>query len=282
MVITTMSAAEVARERVTAGAIVPRWRDITLARRMLTQSVSAMLSRIRWTRSVWYTLAGAVLSIGAPTGLLVLREVYAPRPVTAELMSDRLTYLYVLLASALVLAFVGFLLGRQADRLASLSQTDALTGLPNRRALNEHIREELRRAARYRTPVSLLLIDVDGLKQVNDAHGHAAGDRVIRTIARAITHTLRESDFGARWGGDEFGIVAPNTTSAAARASAERLVNRVRSVRDGHGFLSTVSVGIATFDPNRSDHADVESLVGAADRALYQAKADGRNRVEAA
>jgi diguanylate cyclase (GGDEF)-like protein len=202
--------------------------------------------------------------------------------VTAELISDRLTYLYVLLASTLVLAFVGFLLGRQADRLASLSQTDALTGLPNRRALSEHIREELHRAARYRTPVSLLLIDIDGLKQVNDAHGHAAGDRVIRTVARAITHTLRGSDFGARWGGDEFGIVAPNTTSAAARASAERLVKRVRSVRDDRGFSPTVSVGIATFDPNRSDHADVESLARAADRALYQAKADGRNRVEAA
>ena len=212
----------------------------------------------------------------------MLREVYARRPVTAELMSDRLTYLYVLLASAMVLAFVGFLMGRQADRLAALSQTDPLTGLPNRRALSQHLREELHRATRYRTPVSLLLIDVDGLKQVNDAHGHAAGDRVIRTVALAITHMLRESDFGARWGGDEFGIVAPNTTSEAARTSAQRLVDRVSSQRDEHGHCPTVSVGIATFDPNRSEHADVESLAGAADRALYQAKADGRNRVEAA
>jgi two-component system cell cycle response regulator len=212
----------------------------------------------------------------------VLREVYAPRPVTAELISDRLTYLYVLLASALALAFVGFLLGRQADRLAALSQTDALTGLPNRRALSEHIREELQRARRYGTAMSLLLVDVDGLKQVNDTHGHAAGDRVIRAVALAIAQTLRESDFGARWGGDEFGIVAPNTTSGAARAFAERLVNHVRSQPDEHGRSPTVSVGIATFNPNRSEHADVESLARAADRALYQAKADGRNRVEAA
>jgi two-component system cell cycle response regulator len=241
-----------------------------------------MIWRPRLTRSVWYSLAGAVLSIGAPTGLLVLREVYAPRPVTAELISDRLTYLYVLVASALVLAFVGFVLGRQADRLAALSQTDALTGLPNRRALSEHIREELQRARRYRTPMSLLLIDVDGLKQVNDTDGHAAGDRVIGTVALAIRHTLRESDFGARWGGDEFGIVAPNTTSEAARVSAERLVNQVRSERDEHGRSPTVSVGIATFDPNRSKHADVESLARAADAALYAAKANGRNRVEAA
>jgi diguanylate cyclase (GGDEF)-like protein len=105
---------------------------------------------------------------------------------------------------------------------------------------------------------------------------------MIRTVARAITDTLRESDFGARWGGDEFGIVAPNTTSGAARASAERLVNRVRSQRDKDGCSPTVSVGIATFDPNRSDRADIESLARAADQALYQAKAAGRNRVEAA
>lgn len=212
----------------------------------------------------------------------MLREVYAPRPVTAELLSDRLTYLYVLLSTALVLAFVGFVLGQQADRLAALSQTDALTGLPNRRALSEHIREELNRARRYRTPMSLLLIDVDGLKQVNDARGHAAGDRVIRTVADAITHTLRESDFGARWGGDEFGIVASNTTSEAARASAQRLLDRVRTQLDEHGRFPTVSVGIATYDPSYSDHADVESLAHAADQALYQAKANGRNRVEAA
>jgi two-component system, cell cycle response regulator len=234
------------------------------------------------SRSLWYALAGAVLSIGAPTGLLVLREVYAPRSVTTELTSDRLTYLYVLLATALVLAVVGFVLGRQADRLASLSQTDALTGLPNRRALSEHIRAELQRAERYRTPVSLLLIDVDGLKQVNDAHGHAAGDRVIRTVALAIRDTLRESDFGARWGGDEFAIVASNTTLEAARAAAERLIDRVAAQRDDYGRFPTVSIGIAAFDPSRLERVDVESLARAADRALYHAKANGRNRVEAA
>ena len=212
----------------------------------------------------------------------MLREVYAPRPVTAELISDRLTYLYVLIASALVLAVVGFLLGRQADRLASLSQTDALTGLPNRRALTERLREELHRSARYGTPVSLLLIDVDHLKQVNDAEGHAAGDRLLRVVARSVTHTLRESDFGARWGGDEFGIVAPNTGPEAARASAERLVVGIREQRDEHGRFPTVSVGVATYDPNRHKPAGVESLADAADRALYEAKAKGRNRVEAA
>jgi hypothetical protein len=100
-----------------------------------------MMARIRVNRSAWYALAGAILSVGAPTGLLMLRELNAPRPVATELMSDRLTYLYVLVLTALMLSVVGFLLGRQADRLASLSQTDALTGLPNRRALTQHVHE---------------------------------------------------------------------------------------------------------------------------------------------
>jgi diguanylate cyclase (GGDEF)-like protein len=205
-----------------------------------------------------------------------------PRPLTAELLSDRLTYLYLLLSTALVLAVVGFVLGRQADRLASLSRTDALTGLPNRRALAERIQEELRRSARYGMPLSLLMVDVDGLKQVNDAHGHAAGDRLIQTVARAITDTLRHSDFGARWGGDEFGIIAPNTSLEAARASAERLIAHIRQQGPQSGRSPTVSVGVATFDPTRGAGMDVETLSQAADRALYQAKANGRNRVEAA
>jgi diguanylate cyclase (GGDEF)-like protein len=233
-------------------------------------------------RTLLYAVAGVALSIGAPTGLLILRELYSPRPVATELLSDRLTYVYVLIGTAVVLAFVGFLLGRQADRLAALSQTDSLTGLPNRRALSEYVRDEILRSIRYGAPMSLLLVDVDGLKQVNDAHGHPAGDRVIRSVATAIRQTLRASDFGARWGGDEFAIVAPNTGSEAARSSAERLIHRVIERSEERGQRATVSVGIATFDPSLSTHADLESLIRAADGALYLAKANGRNRVQAA
>ena len=181
----------------------------------------------RSRRSLWYAAAGAILSVGAPTGLLLLRELYAPAPLSAELLSERITYVYVLVATAIVLAVFGFILGAQADRLAALSQTDALTGLANRRALSSHLEAELRRSVRYGMPASLLLIDVDGLKQVNDSEGHSAGDRVIRNVAEAIVDCLRDTDFGARWGGDEFAIVAPNTTTEAALRSAERLVARV-------------------------------------------------------
>lgn len=221
--------------------------------------------------------------MAAPTGLLIVRELYAPRPLTTELSSERLTYLYVLITTAIVLAFLGFVVGRQADRLATLSETDALTGLPNRRALRRHLAEEFRRSKRYRTPISLLLVDIDGLKPLNDTYGHAAGDQLIRTVADAIADELRESDFGARWGGDEFAVLAPNTSAPAAHASAERLVARVATQRDPHlRSQHTVSIGVATYDPREGRYADLDALVRAADDALYRAKAGGRNRVDAA
>lgn len=241
------------------------------------------MSRVRQTRSIWYAAAGAVLALGAPTGLLILRELSRPRPVATELSADRVTYLYVLVATIVVLAVLGFVVGRQADELAALSETDPLTGLPNRRALRRHLAEEFDRSLRYGTPVSLLVIDIDGLKQLNDTDGHAAGDRVIRSVADAISRGLRHSDFGARWGGDEFAIVAPNTSLGAVRSSAERLVERVakESAAGGHR-PATVSVGIATFDPLENKYADLDALVRAADDALYHAKESGRNRVAAA
>jgi diguanylate cyclase (GGDEF)-like protein len=234
-------------------------------------------------RSLWYAVAGAILSLGAPVGLLLLRELIAPQPLSDELLAERIAYLYVLIATAIALALFGFIIGRQTDRLAALSQTDALTGLANRRALSSLLEKEIRRSVRYGTPASLLLIDVDGLKQVNDNQGHSAGDRVLRSVADAITEALRDTDVGARWGGDEFAIIAPNTTAEAARRSAERLVVRVAEASGHHPWHSTtVSVGIATFDPAYTIDCDLESLLRAADDALYRAKTSGRNQVQAA
>ena len=226
-------------------------------------------------RSVLYALAGAALSSLAPAGLLVLREVASPRPVVQELFADSLTYAYVFLVTAIVLSTLGFVLGRQTDRLLTLSTTDPLTGLLNRRAFRRRLAEELHRAIRYGSPLSLMLVDVDGLKRLNDEHGHAAGDRAIQCVAAAITHTLRSSDFGARWGGDEFAIVAPNASPGAASASAERLAAQMRERGAARGERSvTISIGIASVDPSRHA-ADEDKLVRAADHALYVAKTGG-------
>ena len=226
-------------------------------------------------RSVLYALAGLALSALAPAGLLVLREVASPRPLVVELFADKLTYAYVFLATAVVLGSVGFMLGRQADRLLTLSATDPLTGLLNRRAFRRRLSEELQRSLRYGSPLSLMLVDVDGLKRVNDEHGHAAGDSAIQSVAAAITSTLRGSDFGARWGGDEFAIVAPNASPAAASASAERLAAQMRERGNTTGRRSvTISIGIASFDPWQHA-AGEDELVRTADHALYVAKTAG-------
>jgi diguanylate cyclase (GGDEF)-like protein len=233
-------------------------------------------------RATWYAVAGGILSLGEPIGLLIVRELSGVRPVMAELSQERVTYAYVFVTMAIVLSALGYLVGRQADRLAALSQTDALTRLPNRRALRHRLLLELNRAERYRMPISLLFADLDGLKRINDQHGHAAGDEAIRRVAAAITATLRTSDLGARWGGDEFAMVLPATGADAARHSAERLFAHLSGESGGALNPVTVSVGIATFDPAQATSMSVEQLEQRADRALYAAKEAGRNRIVAA
>jgi diguanylate cyclase (GGDEF)-like protein len=233
-------------------------------------------------RAVLYATAGAILAIGELIGLLVVREIHTPRPIPAELLQERVTYIYFLLTTAVVQACLGYLLGRQTDRLAELSETDALTGLPNRRTLRRRLTYEIRRASRYRVPLSLLLLDVDGLKRINDQRGHAAGDRAIRRVAASITATLRGSDLGARWGGDEFAVVMPNATSASARRLGERLMAHLSEHQDEADGTVTISIGIAVFDSAAVSDESAEQLSRAADEALYAAKASGRNQIRAA
>jgi diguanylate cyclase (GGDEF)-like protein len=236
------------------------------------------------TRAIRYAIAGAFLSLGEPIGLLIVREMLGHRPVPTELLLERATYIYVFVTTAILLGCLGYLLGRQADRLEGLSETDALTGLLNRRAFRARLTADLRRSTRYGFPVSLQLIDVDGLKHINDTAGHTAGDRVIQLVADAIGLTLREADFGARWGGDEFAIVMPNTSTAAARRSAERLTTHLARQRAPDAVAVTISIGVATFDPAKATRANatVEHLIRVADDALYAAKRAGRNRIHAA
>lgn len=234
-------------------------------------------------RAVIYAVAGAVLSLAESIGLLFIRELGNPSSVTIELLQERVTYLYVFITTAILTASLGYVLGRQTDRLAALSETDALTGLPNRRALRKRLTDEVRRATRYTSPISLLIVDIDGLKRINDEQGHGAGDRLIRKVAASIAATLRESDLGARWGGDEFAVVMPNATLEASHHLAERLMAHLGEQQRGHDDQPvTVSIGIATFDPATDRDPSTERLVRAADDALYAAKRSGRNRIRAA
>jgi diguanylate cyclase (GGDEF)-like protein len=234
---------------------------------------------------VSYSLLGAVISLGAPAGLLVVRVASgSAASITDELIVNRLTYAYVLTASALAFSIFGYFIGRQTDVLRTLATTDPLTGLMNRRAMGDRLQHEHERAKRYGMPLSVLLIDLDGLKRVNDVGGHAAGDRVIRGAAAAIKHTLRATDYGGRWGGDEFVIIAPHSSRESARMLAERVAVAIANRARVDKLAATASIGVATFehrDHDRKTNTSPLSLVEEADRALYAAKDSGRSRVKA-
>ena len=198
--------------------------------------------------------------------------------ITAELAGNVATYRYISMSTGLVFTLFGAVLGRQADRLAGLATTDALTGLQNARALQDRLQREVARAVRYRQPLSLLLIDLDGLKAINDRLGHHAGDRALRHVAGAIRAQLRASDIGVRWGGDEFALLAPNTRPPAAAALAQRVQSLVASAPVGDAVPPmAVSIGIASFDPDAAVQVDASSLMHEADAALYRAKRSRRD-----
>jgi diguanylate cyclase (GGDEF)-like protein len=173
-------------------------------------------------------------------------------------------------------------LQRANHQLEQLSSTDDLTKLYNHRWFQEQLAREAKRALRTREPLALVLIDIDDFKRLNDRHGHAAGDGVLREVARAMATEVRETDFLARYGGEEFALLAPQTDLAGAVGLAEKLraaVSRAEFFVDGDAgptrLSVTVSIGVALFKGER------QTLFNEADRALYRAKASGKDCVQA-
>ena len=233
-----------------------------------------------------YALTAGVLSSGAPAGLLGIRlargddDEVSLRRVRSEIAADRAAYMYVGAATAVIFALFGYILGRHADELRELSETDALTDLLNARGFAARLHAETRRSKRYREPLSLLFLDLDGLKKINDRHGHRAGSDALRQVGRLIRAELRETDTGARWGGDEFTIIAPNTDRAEAVTFAERI--RARIARYESDWPMTASIGVATLDcDDLRMPVDAHTLLRNADAAMYEAKRRGKNTVVA-
>jgi diguanylate cyclase (GGDEF)-like protein len=174
-------------------------------------------------------------------------------------------------------------LSAQKEHYRALAQTDGLTGLPNFRSFHARLEEEVARAHRYGHHLACAMVDLDGLKQINDKLGHAAGNRAILAMADAVREELRDTDFAARYGGDEFVVLLPQTNEPQAALFAERLRRRLIGVSEEAGPPERGSIGVAAVSAEELDSAEAaEDLLRRADEALYLAKRSGRDRVEVA
>jgi diguanylate cyclase (GGDEF)-like protein len=182
--------------------------------------------------------------------------------------------------TALVLGFALVIIREHQRRLVRAASTDALTGTANRLAGELRLVESIKQAGRKRRPVSVLLLDLDKFKAVNDSFGHLVGDQVLQAVAAMTTTAVRADDCVARWGGEEFLIVLPSCEVADAQILAERVRTRIQSEHFRTDDLPpcTASIGVAELLPGESR----DELLARADLALYRAKELGRNRVEVA
>jgi diguanylate cyclase (GGDEF)-like protein len=248
-----------------------------------------MLVRLRQffvRRPLWQTLPVLMaLSVASSVGMLFL---------LTELMglgyppSFRRSLMVASIAPLLVSGPIGgmvILLLRQVEqarqRAQQLAWEDDLTGLLNRRRFAELGERERRLAHRHGTALSLVLLDVDNFKRINDRHGHGGGDAVLQTMGRVLRESSRSTDVVGRWGGEEFALLLPGAAGPGALQVTERVRETVAQqviVSGGQALRWTVSVGVAHLQPDES----FESLVRRADQAMYRAKAEGKNRVCAA
>jgi diguanylate cyclase (GGDEF)-like protein len=193
----------------------------------------------------------------------------------SEMIMTFVPYLLVAYLTSLLAAD----LKNAREGLEQLSDTDELTGLKNRRAFNSALQAEAKKAARYNRVFSVLMLDADNLKPVNDRFGHAAGDKLLVSIAQVVQESLRETDILARYGGDEFVVMLTETTEDRAFEVAERIRAAVENTSfssSGERVSSTVSIGISSVADNPEEWGDI---IARADSKLYESKRKGKNSI---
>jgi len=239
---------------------------------------------------------GTTLGFGAPAGNLLLRSFlengFNKHWFIEEITHHTFFYGYMTLTTPIVFAIFGYVMGFILDKLFSQKQslevintvlegqsiTDDVTGLYNHRHLMDVLAKELERAKRYHRTLSAVMLDIDDFKKINDQYGHLVGDRVLRELARLLKKSVRQVDTVARYGGDEFFIILPESTSDAAQLVAERIQGNARGYhfnQPENSLSLTVSIGISSFQ--NSKDIDRTHLIEKTDQALLKAKSLGKN-----
>lgn len=255
--------------------------DYPTARQAGVRNIPPQAVLLNRPHNVWELYRWQIISAGALIvlqGMLITALVLslrARRRAMGELASERSSLEDRILQRTLELL--------QANRkLQELATTDPLTGIANRRKMTEQIAQELERARRFHHPLALLMVDIDHFKRINDTYGHEVGDQAIVQTAALLTANLRAVDMVARFGGEEFVLLMPETPIAVAMHVAERLREQAAGLRvpteSGGEVELTISIGVAAADPHGAPDSP-SSLLVRSDKALYRAKKEGRNRV---
>ena len=241
---------------------------------------------------VLYPAVGGLLGLGSPVGAFLLRYWLADPLLKSVWVRHELDYnflFYAYMGVGTVLAFLlfGYMIGLRSERLRIgnralsarveelhlKSVTDGLTGAYTHGYVHEILELEIQNTLTSREPLSVLIVDLDDFKRINDSHGHLFGDRVIKETAETLAASVRSDDILGRYGGDEFVVIMP----AADAATAIHVAERIRAAVAKNGYLATVSIGAATYEGKTAETPS--ELLHRADMTLYQAKREGKNRV---
>jgi diguanylate cyclase (GGDEF)-like protein len=254
------------------------------------QADSALRGFYLWIPAVYIVVfmahEGAGAFVRSFIVYLVVMAVSLPAAFGSVATMNSLSLDQLYISGAVVISFLYFISRLRdrlreaevaAERMKRLAETDDLTGLHNRRRATRLLESEMERSRRHMHPLSVIVFDIDDFKRVNDDFGHDAGDAVLADLSRLSEKTLRDGDEMARWGGEEFLVIAPETDRGSAQKLADRLRESIEEKKFGFGGGISASFGVSEL----RKHDSATTLVKRADTALYRAKTGGKNRVEA-
>ena len=220
---------------------------------------------------------GLLLALGAPLGWILVQWLAGRDPFDTSQI-DMLLYAYMLIATSIIFSTLGYAIGKREKMITGLALTDELTALYNKRYFKNRLEQEFRRHQRTTSPFSVILIDLDFFKHINDKYGHPAGDEVLKNVSSTIMASCRKNEIAARVGGEEISIIACDCDLNAASLLAERIrvaIEQSTSSWQSEKIKITASFGVATASLSSKNAWEVYQD---ADKALYQAKQTGRNK----